>query len=305
MDRRVFLERSGALTLSFYAPSLLAKPEKSPSFVEKTIPSTNQKIAAIGMGTWITFNVGSDLSLRKDRTEVLKKFFGKGGQLIDSSPMYGSSQEVLGFGLKQLGFPKKLIAADKIWTEEKSEGPEQFKDMQKDWNIKQFGVLQVHNLVNWQAHLPFMRELKKQGKVKYIGVTTSHGRRHSELKEILKKEPLDFVQLTYNITHREVEKDILPLAREKKIAVIANRPLNGGRLMDQFQTKKLPSWCSELEITCWSQYFLKFIISHPALTCAIPATSKVAHMEENMGACYGPLPDQKTREKMITYIASL
>ena len=305
MNRRVFLERSGALTLSFYTPSLFANTDKKLSLIEKTIPSSGQKIAAIGMGTWITFNVGSDLSLRKEHTKVLKKFFEKGGQVVDSSPMYGSSQEVVGFGLKQLGFPKKLIAADKIWTEEKSEGPEQFQDMQKDWNIDQFGVLQVHNLVNWQAHLPFMRELKKQGKLRYIGVTTSHGRRHSELKKILKNEPLDFVQLTYNITHREVEKDILPLAQDKNIAVIANRPLDGGRLIDQFQSKKLPPWCSEYNITCWSQFFLKFIISHPALTCAIPATSQVAHMEENMGACYGPLPDQQTREKMTTYIASL
>lgn len=305
MNRRLFLEQSGVLALSLYTPGLAAKNNSKKTLIQKTIPSSSEKIAAIGMGTWITFNVGSDLSLRKNRTKVLEKFFEKGGQVIDSSPMYGSSQEVVGYALKQLNFPNNTFAADKIWTDEKSEGPEQFADMRKDWNIKEFGILQVHNLVNWKAHLPYMRELKKQGKIKHVGITTSHGRRHDEFIEIMKSEPLDFVQLTYNITHRDVEKEILPLAQEKNIAVIANRPLDGGRLFDRFQGKKLPAWCKEYDITCWSQYFLKFIISHPALTCAIPATSQLPHMEENMGACYGPLPDEKVRKQMISYLSRL
>jgi len=300
MDRRSFLALLSSLPLW---PSLALSNEKK--LITKKIYSSGEMIPAIGMGTWITFNVGSSTKLRDARTEVLKAFFELGGGMVDSSPMYGSAQGVVGHGLKKLSYPKGLFSADKIWTSSTSEGKSQFNEMKELWGINKFDLVQIHNLVNWKEHLKTLKGLKESGQIKYIGITTSHGRRHSDLERIMKTEKLDFVQLTYNITHREVEDRLLPLAKDKGIAIIANRPMDGGYLFDQVKGKKLPTWANEFDCQNWAQYFLKFIISHPSVTCAIPATSQVQHMKENMGACYGKLPDEKTRQKMIKYFASL
>lgn len=300
MDRRTFLALLSTFPLW---PSLTFGNGKK--LISKKIPSSGEMIPAIGMGTWITFNVGSSLKLRDARTEVLKTFFDLGGGMIDSSPMYGSAQSVVGHGLKKLSYPKGLFSADKIWTSSTSEGKSQFREMKELWGIKKFDLVQIHNLVNWEDHLKTLKTLKESGQIKYLGITTSHGRRHSDLEKIMKTEKLDFVQLTYNITHREVEDRLLPLAKDKGIAIIANRPLDGGYLIDQVKGKKLPGWAKEFDCQNWAQFFLKFIISHPSVTCAIPATSQVQHMKENMGACYGNLPDEKTRQKMIKHLAGL
>lgn len=299
MDRRNFVALLSLLSF----PSILGKNKEK--FIRKKIPSSGELIPAIGMGTWISFNVGNSVRLRDDRSLVLKKFFEMGGGMVDSSPMYGSAQEVMGYALKKIGYSKSLFSADKIWTRSTNEGKEQFKEMQKLWGMNQFDLIQIHNLLNWKEHLKTLRSLKEQGKIRYIGITTSHGRYHAEFEKIMKSEKIDFIQLTYNITHREVEDRLLPLAKDRGIAVIANRPMDGGNLFSQFENKKLPEWASEFDCYNWALFFLKFIISHPSLTCAIPATSKVEHMTENMGACYGTLPDLKTRQKMIQYISSL
>ncbi|REL34203.1 aldo/keto reductase [Thalassotalea euphylliae] len=292
-------------------PNTIAYQLKAAKFLKKTIPSTGQTIHPIGMGTWITFNVGKDTVLRNERTKVLDTFFQLGGEVVDSSPMYGSAEEVLGYGLTKLkansgNYPSSLFAATKTWTSSKSEGKQQFKDSQQLWQQARFALLQIHNLVAWQQHLPMLRELKQQGLLKYIGVTTSHGRRHRELAKIMATEPIDFVQLTYNILDREVEQELLPLAQDKGIAIIANRPFQGGRLMQRFEREPLPAWATELGCDNWPQYFLRFVISHPALTCTIPATSKVEHMQENMsGANIMPLPNAQQRQQMIAYLNTL
>ena len=299
MNRRLFL------AMASLAPWTGSLANTQLTKISKKIPSSDEPIPVIGMGTWITFNVGASQKLRAARTQVLKTFFELGGGMVDSSPMYGSAQEVIGEALQTLDYPSKLFSADKIWTRSTDEGVSQFDDMLRLWGLDSLDLVQVHNLVNWEAHLEFLNALKEQGKIKYVGITTSHGSRHGEFEEILKSEQLDFIQLTYNITRRSVEQRLLPLAQEKGVAVIANRPLDGGDLFSQFKNKPLPNWASEYDITNWAQFFLKFVVSHPAVTCAIPATSKVTHMKENMGACYGRLPDQAGRDAMLKYIESV
>ena len=296
LDRRDFCKLSSVVLSSYCLPSLvLAKNDKN-KLIQKIIPASKLSIPVIGMGTWITFNVGANRKLRDARTEVLKEFFKYGGALIDSSPMYGSAQDVLGYGLKKIGYPKQLFAADKIWTSSTSEGVEQFKEMKDLWGLKKFSLVQVHNLLNWKAHLKRLRKLKSEGQVGHIGITTSHGRDHAELESIMKQEAIDFVQLTYNITHRQVEDRLLSLAYDKGIAVIANRPYDGGDLMDKYKSSKLPPVAKEAGLKTWAELFLKWVVSHPAITVAIPATSKVKHMQENMGACRGQLLDEKQRQ---------
>ncbi len=273
----------------------------------KPIPSTDEKIPAIGMGTWRTFNVGNDQQLRLARLEVVKAFFAEGGGMIDCSPMYGSAREFMGFALGQIEDTGTLFSAEKVWTGNGGETRQQIAESQDLWRIKKFDLMQIHNLVAWQDHLETLRQMKQDGEIRYIGITTSHGRRHSDIEKILQSEDIDFLQLTYNLTHREVERRLLPLALEKNVAVIANRPYDGGSLISRLKSREaVPDWAAE-ELACrtWADFMLKFIVSHPAVTCAIPATSSVAHLRENMQAGRGPMPDKSQRERMIQFIESL
>jgi len=307
LSRRRFLIGVGLSGLAVASPRLLAVPPSSgdQAFHTRPIPSTGESVPAIGMGTWITFNVGSDQYLIDQRTRVLETFLAQNGTVIDCSPMYGSAADVIGAGLDKLGAHDRIFAATKIWTSDGSETREQATTSERRWGIDRFDLLQVHNLLAWQEHLATLKAMKAEGRVRYIGITTSHGRRHGELARIMETEPLDFVQLTYNVLDREVEERLLPLARERGIAVIANRPFQGGSLFRRFQSEPLPSWAAEAGIGNWAEFFLKFIISHPAVTCAIPATTRVEHMQENMGAMYGQLPDASQRRKMADYVRQL
>ena len=214
---------------------------------------------------------------------------------------------VVGALLGQLG-RQDLFYATKVWTDKgKQAGIDQMEQSRQRMGPERFDLMQVHNLLNWEAHLPALKELKQAGRIRYLGVTTSHGRRHRELEQILSREPVDFVQLTYNIRNREVEQRLLPLARERGIAVIANRPYAGGHLIKSLQRRaRVPEWAQQaFQCRTWTDYLLKFLVSHPAVTCAIPATSKVEHMKENMGAMYGTLPDASQRQRMAGYVRSL
>ena len=271
----------------------------------RAIPSSGELLPLVGLGSWITFNVGNDPAARDASTEVMRAFFQAGGRLIDSSPMYGSAQEVIGYGLKKLGAPKTLFAADKVWIADSAEGRVQIENSRRLWGIPRFDLVQVHNLLSWQAHLPTLFAMKAAGQLRYVGITTSHGRRHDDMAQIMSGQRLDFIQLTYNLFDREAEQRLLPLAQERGIAVIANRPFQQGALLDKLQRYPLPSWASEIECTSWAQFALKFVISHPAITCAIPATTSVAHVRENLGAAAGRLPDAAMRARMATYVARL
>ena len=273
--------------------------------ITKAIPSTGEPIPVIGLGTWITFNVGDDPELREECGGVMKAFFDAGGRMIDSSPMYGSSQGVIGYGLSRLPSRTRLFSADKVWTSSASEGPEQIEESRKRWRVQIFDLLQVHNLLAWEDHLPMLLAMKKAGRLRYVGITTSEGRRHGEIERIMATQPIDFVQITYNILDREVEFRILPLARDRGIGVIANRPFREGALIRSLGRQRLPSWAGEIGAVTWAQFLLKFIVSHPAITCAIPATSQVPHVKENMAAATGRLPDEATRRRMAAYVEAL
>ena len=303
LNRRKFLTGVGLTGLALNSPLLFASSESLP--VSRKIPQTDESIPAIGMGTWITFNVGGDPRLVEQRTEVLKSFFELGGTVVDGSPMYGTAADVMGEALVALDAKDRLFAATKIWTGDESETREEAARSGRRWGLDRFDLLQVHNLLGWQGHLETLKAMKANGEVRYIGITTSHGRRHREFEQIMEREPIDFVQLTYNLLDREAEDRLLPLAREKGIAVIVNRPFQGGSLFRRFQSESLPEWAADAGAGNWAEFFLKYIISHPAVTCAIPATTKVEHMKENMGALYGALPNLEQRQKMADYVRSL
>ena len=271
----------------------------------RSIPKSGEALPVIGMGSWITFDVGRDQGGRDQRVEVLRAFFEAGGAMIDSSPMYGTSEDVIGHALERLEDKAALFSATKVWTPSARRGPEQMEASRRLWGVDRFDLLQVHNLVEWEGHLETLKAWKGEGRVHYIGITTSHGRRHAAFERLMATEPLDFVQFTYNVVDREAEQRLLPLAAERGQAVIVNRPFRRGALFDAFARKPLPGWTAEIDCANWAQVFLKFVVSHPAVTCAIPATSRVDHMRENMGAAYGRLPDSKLRRRMIADIEAL
>ncbi len=296
--RRTFLQASAAAT---FLPTALSAAEAGPA--TRAIPSSGEALPMVGLGSWITFNVGDDPKLRDECAAVMAAFFAAGGRMIDSSPMYGSAQPVIGYGLAKLGRPKALFSAEKVWTS--GDGPAQIEETRQHWGVQRFDLLQVHNLVDWETKLPQLFEMKAAGKLRYVGITTSEGRRHDLFEQIMRDHPLDFVQLTYNAADREAEERLLPLAAERKIAVIANRPFAQGALTRRLEGEALPDWAGEIGATSWAQILLKFILAHPAVTVAIPATSRVDHVRENLAAATGPLPDTDLRERIAAAVRDL
>ncbi len=301
ISRRTFLATGAAVAAAAAVPVRAA----SPAPLLRPIPKTGERIPAVGMGTWITFNVGNNTGLRDQRTEVLREFFKYGGGMIDSSPMYGSAEDVLGYCFERLDTTDGLFSATKVWTPSTDEGPVQIADSMRLWGLNKFDLFQVHNLLNWEDHLPMLLQRKAAGDIRYVGVTTSHGGRHGGMMDMMARDDIDFVQFTYNIVDRRAEDRLLPMAADRGIATIINRPFRRGELPRRFEGKPLPGWAAEYGMNNWAQFLLKFVISHPAVTCAIPATSKVEHMTENMTVMQGPMPDAKTRRDMIAHVESL
>jgi len=306
-NRREFLCKLLGLAGLASMPPLLMMPNAvaAANAILRNIPKTQEKLPVIGMGSHRTFDVSGDPDQLENLTKVLNAFFSNGGALIDSSPMYGNAEKILGDVLAQVTNKSHLFAATKVWTDGKQEGIEQMLRSMQRMRVKRMDLMQIHNLRDWETHLQTLKEWKEQGKIRYIGITTSHGRDHDELISILKKEPFDFVQFSYNVLNREVERYLLPLAQDKGIATIINRPFQKGNLFRLTKGKALPSWASQCDCGSWAQVFLKFVVSHPAVTCIIPATSKVKHMTDNMQAGFGQLPDAKLRQTMIKYMESL
>lgn len=272
-----------------------------PAALTRRIPSSGEAIPVVGLGTWITFNVGQDPPARSRCTQVMAAFFEAGGRVIDSSPMYGSSQGVVGEGLATLRAQQRVFSADKVWTA--SEGAAQVEASRRLWQLPRFDLLEVHNLLAWEKQLPLLHAMKAQGRLRYVGITTSEGRRHREFEQLMRTQPLDFVQFTYNLFDREAEERLLPLAAERGIAVLVNRPFQEGALLRRLQGRPLPPWAAEIGCASWAQFALKFIVSHPAVTCAIPATRRVDHVRENLAAAREPLPDAAMRRRMAEHVA--
>lgn len=293
-DRRTVLTGAAA---ALAAPALAIA--QAPQRLHKTIPSTGVTIPAVGMGSWLTFDVGANTQLRATRTDVLREFFRLGGAVIDSSPMYGTSQAVIGHALDQLGRPDRTFAADKVWIGDGAQGPAQIDQSARRWGVDNFDLLQVHNLVSWRAHLETLFAMKAEGRLTHVGVTSYSGHHYDEMERILRDHPLDFIQLTYNMADRRAENRLLPMAREKDVAVIANRPFGEGAVINTAKRHPLPDIAAEIGAANWAQFLLKFIVSHPAITVVIPATRRVDHMRENMGALIGPQPDRDMRLRMV------
>ncbi len=275
------------------------------SILTRPVPSTGEKLPLVGLGSWITFNVGDDATGRDACADVMRAFFREGGRVIDSSPMYGSSQAVIGYGLRKLGKPPQLFSADKVWISSGARGPQQIEESRRHWGVTRFDLLEVHNLTGWEEHMPKLFAMKAAGSLRYVGVTTSEGRRHDEIEKIMRSHPIDFVQVSYNALDRDVEQRILPLARERRIGVICNRPFRRGELFGKIGRAPLPGWAGEIDCASWAQVLLKFIVSHPAVVCAIPATRRVDHVVENVGASYGRLPDEAMRRRIAAHVEKL
>ena len=290
--RQFFLAISAPLTASAFS--------KNPNdkLLLRVIPSSGERIPVIGMGTSRTFDLKPDKSFGQ-LIEVLESFFIGGGAVIDSSPMYGNAESTIGSLLSQLDFPHRYFAATKVWETGKEEGIEQMLLSKKRMNVKKLDLIAVHNLVDWKTHLSTLKKWKEEGKVRYIGITTSHGRYRSELIKIMQTEEIDFVQFSYNIEDRDAETDLFPVASRRGIATMINRPFKRGSLFKITKDQPLPEVAKELKVYSWGQFFLKFILSNPAVTNIIPATSKKYHMIDNMQANKGVIPTLLQRQEML------
>jgi diketogulonate reductase-like aldo/keto reductase len=291
--------------LGLLAPAAWLRAATLPA-ITKGIPASGERLPVIGMGTSRTFDVAPDSEQLALLLPVLQAFFEHGGGVIDTSPMYGHAEAALGKLLRETPHDRKrLFAATKVWTWGRDAGVHQMQESMRLTGIDRFDLIQIHNLRDWQVHLETLREWKQQQKVRYIGITTSHGRDHEELALALETSPFDFVQLSYNLVDREAERRLLPLAQARGIAVLANRPFQRGALFRSVRGKTLPDWAADFDCASWAQFFLKFVVSHPAVTCAIPASGKVNHLVDNMAAGTGRLPDAAMRKRMVALIEQL
>ena len=270
--------------------------------IKRVIPSSGEEISIMGMGTYSTFSHSTPL---EQLGEVMQAFFDYGGQMIDSSPMYGPAEGIVGELLKTTQNTAGYFAATKVWTDGREAGIRQMNESMRLMGVETMDLMQIHNLRDWKVHLETLKEWKEQGRIRYLGITTSHGRFHGELEAIMKTEPLDFVQLTYSAANRATDARLLPLAQDRDIATIINRPYQGGDLFRKVRGKPLPDWAAEIDCASWGQFFLKFIAGHPAVTCIIPATSKVKHALDNMAGGKGQVPDAPMRQRMIDYLEAL
>ena len=281
--------------LAFLAAGAVRPSIAQHRIMAKPIPSTGEQVPVIGVGTWQTFDVGANAGARAPLREVLKLLERN---IVDSSPMYGSSEGVAGDLIAELGMRDKLFVATKVWTSGRDAGVRQMETSFQRLRVQQMDLMQIHNLVDVGVHTKTLLEMKSRKKVRYIGITHYTSSAYAEVERALKTAQYDFLQINYSLGERESEKRILPLAKEKNMAVIANRPFAEGALFRRVKGKALPPWAAELGIASWAQFFLKWIVSHPAVTCAIPGTGNPKHMLDNLGAGVGRLPDEKERRKM-------
>jgi diketogulonate reductase-like aldo/keto reductase len=266
-------------------------PGPGSAILTRRIPSTGETIPVVGLGTWQTFDVGPSPAARAPLEDVLGAFVELGGRLVDSSPMYGRSEEVVGDLAAKLGLQPKLFLATKVWTSGKAAGIRQMEESMRKLRSNRIDLMQVHNLVDVDAHLATLAGWKRDGRVRYVGVTHYTAGSHEAVARLIASKPVDFVQINYSVGERDAERRLLPLAQERGAAVIANRPFACGDLFRRLRQKPLPAWAAEIDCDSWAQVLLKFVVSHPAITCAIPATSRAAHLRDNMKAAYGRLPD--------------
>ncbi len=306
---KTYSRREAAKLMALASSSLMLTPALAnvniKTMLKRKIPSSGDLLPVVGCGTWQTFDVGNNSEKRAQLSQVLLKMNALGGTVIDSSPMYGSSEAVVGDLTKSLKLSHAFFYATKVWTHGKQQGITQMQNSFKKFKRPVIDLMQIHNLVDWQTHVKTLRAWKGKGKIKYWGITHYTNASHNTLADIITKEHPDFVQFNYAINDLNAEKRLLKTAQDQGVAVIINRPYNGGTLFRKVKGKTLPSWCAELDINSWGQFFLKYILSHNAVNCVIPGTSKPHHAIDNMNAGYGKLPDEKQRKDMLSYFQNL
>ena len=307
MTRREATRLIGAsaagLCLSVRASRAQAKAE-STAMLTRAIPSSGEKLPVIGLGTWQAFDVDLTSDNRRQLGDVLSLFVKLGGRVIDTSPMYGRAEDVIGELTTALGIQDKIFLATKVWTSGKENGIKSMERSMALLRAKRIDLMQVHNLVDVQTQLATLREWKAQGRIRYLGITHYEAGAFADVEKIMRSEKLDFVQINYSLMEREAEERLLPLAQERGVAVIVNRPFGGGDLFSRTRSKLLPDWAAEFDCRSWAQFFLKWIVANPAVTCTIPATDKSRHLEENIQGGIGALPDAKTRQRMVELVSS-
>jgi len=275
------------------------------AILKRTIPASGEQIPVIGLGTYQAFDVGTSPSDRAPLKEVLQGLVDSGGSVVDSSPMYGQAEQVVGDLAAELALRPSLFLATKVWTSGREAGVRQMEESFRLLKTRTIDLMQIHNLVDWSTHTVTLKQWKQQQRVRYIGITHYHEGAYDELERLIKTRQYDFVQLNYSIAEREAEKSVLPMARDTGVAVIANRPFAKASLFSRVRGRQLPEWAQEFDCGSWAQFFLKYIVSNPALTCAIPATSNPKHLEDNMMAGVGRLPDAQTRQRMAQFVDEL
>lgn len=304
-DRRTFLARLaaaaalGALQLPARA-GVTAGPDAA-KLIARSIPSTGEALPVIGMGTSRTFDVAEDPAALRPLAEVVRALFDGGATLIDSSPMYGRAEAVTGSLLRERGQPR-AFAATKVWTDGRDAGIRQMEESFRLLGVARMDLMQIHNLRDWRTHLATLRDWKEKGRIRYIGITTSRQAQFEEFAAVMRAETLDFVQLNYSLGEPEAGRVLLPLARERGMAVLVNRPYMRGELFNRVRGKALPAWAAEFDCTSWGQFFMKFIVAHPDVTCVIPATTSVANLRDNLAGGMGRLPDEALRQRMAAVL---
>jgi diketogulonate reductase-like aldo/keto reductase len=307
MNRRHFLGTI-AMALSSGAAGAAAPTgtQEPREMLRRKIPSAadGESIPVIGMGTWNTFDVGGGAAEREPLKRVLQVFYAAGARLIDSSPMYGNAEKVTGDLVQQLGKQPGTFYATKVWTSGRDKGLAQIEHSMRAMQTPRLDLLQIHNLLDWRTHAASLRQLKSEGKVRYAGITHYTVGAHDEIESVLRAAPFEFAQFNYSIGTRAAEQRLLPYCQERGIGVLINRPFEEGALFTRVRNRKLPGYAREIGCTSWAQLFLKFIVSHPAVTCVIPATSRAEHMQDNLQAGFGPVPDAALRERMAKDFAA-
>ena len=272
------------------------------TMMRRPIPSSGETLPVIGCGTWSVFDVGPSVAEREPLGNVLQTLFEGGGSVIDSSPMYGRAEGVVGGVLDTIAAHERAFVATKVWTRGKSAGVDQMRRSARLLSSPTIDLMQVHNLLDWREHLATLRDWKREGLIRYLGVTHYTSSAYDELEAVMRAESLDFVQLNYSLEERAAEKRLLPLAQERGMAVLVNRPFGGGGLIGSLRGRRLPDWAGECGWTSWAQLCLKFLLGHPAVTCVIPATGDVSHMKENLLAGGGLLPDASLRARIAAAV---
>lgn len=295
----------GAAAAAFCPLPAFATDRATAAMLLRAIPSSGEKIPAVGLGTSRTFDVGNSPNERRSLREVLRRFAQLGGKVVDTSPMYGRAEEVTGDLVDELKLRDSLFFATKVWTSGKEEGIDSMERSLQRLRTKKIDLMQVHNLVDLETQLATARAWKEEGKVRYVGITHYVESSLPAVEKVLQREKLDFLQINYSIAEREAEKRVLPLARERGVATMINRPFTRGNLFSRLRSKPLPEWAEEFDCTSWAQFLLKWILANEAVTCAIPATSDPKHLEDNMHGGMGRLPDTKMRERMTKLVADL